>query len=335
MLGDVEDPAVLDQLEGPFDCILLSDTIGSLDDVQATLSNLHRLCHPETRVIISYYNRLWAPVLRVGQWMGLQMPQREQNWLSGRDIANILMLADFDVVRLDSRQLLPRRVLGLGRNINRYLGTLPGFRSAALRSYVVARSLPARRSNSLSASIIVPCRNEAGNVAAAVERPPPGRPRATHVIGRTIELAYQGQAYTLDVSQLGPQRYRVEVDGQAAIVDLDRLNEFQGRLVVGGRRHQVSTVAGTGKLPRRGGRLHPPDHPRRGRDRPGPGAGRRGLDAGAAGRRGRGRRDGGGAREHEDGDRRARAAGGCGPRGARGRQLPGRRRCTPGAARPG
>ena len=73
-----------------------------------------------------------------------------------------------------------------------------------------------------------------------------GRPRATHVIGRTIELAYQGQAYTLDVSQLGPQRYRVEVDGQAAIVDLDRLNEFQGRLVVGGRRHQVSTVAGTG-----------------------------------------------------------------------------------------
>jgi SAM-dependent methyltransferase len=172
VLGDVEDPAVLDQLEGPFDCILLSDTIGSLDDVQATLSNLHRLCHPETRVIISYYNRLWAPVLRVGQWMGLQMPQREQNWLSGRDIANILMLADFDVVRLDSRQLLPRRLLGLGRNINRYLGTLPGLRSAALRSYVVARSLPARRSNSLSASIIVPCRNEAGNVAAAVERTP-------------------------------------------------------------------------------------------------------------------------------------------------------------------
>ncbi len=73
-----------------------------------------------------------------------------------------------------------------------------------------------------------------------------GRPRATHVIGRSVELAYQGRAYTLDVSQLGSQRYRLEVAGQAAVVDLDRLNEFQARLVVGGRRHQVSIVAGSG-----------------------------------------------------------------------------------------
>ena len=40
-----------------------------------------------------------------------------------------------------------------------------------------------------------------------------GRPRATHVIGRSIELAYQGQTYTLVVSQIGPERYRVEVRG--------------------------------------------------------------------------------------------------------------------------
>ena len=73
-----------------------------------------------------------------------------------------------------------------------------------------------------------------------------GRPRATHVIGRSIELAYQGQTYTLEVSQIGPQRYRVEVLDRAAVVDVDRLNEFQSRLVVGGRRHQVSIVAGTG-----------------------------------------------------------------------------------------
>ena len=73
-----------------------------------------------------------------------------------------------------------------------------------------------------------------------------GRPRATHVIGRRIELTYQGRAYTLDVSQLGSQRYRLEVADQAIVVDLDRLNEFQARLVVGGRRHQVSIAAGTG-----------------------------------------------------------------------------------------
>lgn len=172
VLGDVEDEVVLEQLDGPFDVIVLSDTIGSLDDVQLTLANLHRLCGPETRIVISYYNRLWAPILRISQWLGLQMPQREQNWLSGRDIASILDLADFEVVRLDTRQLLPRRVFGIGRIVNRYLGTLPGFRVTALRSYVVARSLRGRSPQSVSASVIVPCRNEAGNVAAAVDRTP-------------------------------------------------------------------------------------------------------------------------------------------------------------------
>ena len=73
-----------------------------------------------------------------------------------------------------------------------------------------------------------------------------GRPRATHVIGRSIELAYLGQTYTLEVSQIGPERYRVEVGDRAAVVDVDRLNEFQRRLVVGNRRHQVSIAAGTG-----------------------------------------------------------------------------------------
>jgi glycosyltransferase involved in cell wall biosynthesis len=68
--------------------------------------------------------------------------------------------------------LLPRRALGLGRLVNRFVGTLPGFRAAALRSYVVARSGHARPARSLSASIIVPCRNEAGNVGEAVERTP-------------------------------------------------------------------------------------------------------------------------------------------------------------------
>ncbi len=172
VLGDVEDPSVLEQVEGPFDVILMSDTVGSLDDVQATLAGLHRLCDPDTRVVISYYNRLWAPILAVARQLGLQMPQREQNWLSGKDLANILDLADFDVVRLDSRQLLPRRGFGLGRLVNRYIGTLPGLRATALRSYVVARSRQIDVPRQLSTSVIVPCRNEAGNVSAAVERTP-------------------------------------------------------------------------------------------------------------------------------------------------------------------
>jgi SAM-dependent methyltransferase len=171
-VGDIEEPSVLQGLGGPFDVILLSDTVGSLEDVQATFEQLHGLCHADTRVVIAYYSSLWSPVLGMARWLGQRMPQIEQNWLSGRGVAEILELVDFDVVRIDSRQIVPKRLAGLGRFANRHIGTLPGVRSAALRSYVVARSRRVAQERAPSVTVLIPCRNEAGNIALAVERVP-------------------------------------------------------------------------------------------------------------------------------------------------------------------
>lgn len=173
-VGDVEDPDVLDQVGGPFDVILLSDTVGSLQDCEATLRQLHRCCDHDTRVVIAYYSRLWSPLLQVGQRVGQQMPQPEPNWLSADDVAGILYLADFEVVRRDYRQVLPKRLGGIGPLVNRFIGTLPGVSRLGLRSYLVARSVAPGAVDAArpSTSIIIPCRNEAGTVEPAVERIP-------------------------------------------------------------------------------------------------------------------------------------------------------------------
>ncbi len=65
--GDAEDAATLDGIEGPFDAILVVDTIGQMDDVQAFLAKLHRLCDRDTRIIIGYFSHLWQPVLKVAR----------------------------------------------------------------------------------------------------------------------------------------------------------------------------------------------------------------------------------------------------------------------------
>jgi SAM-dependent methyltransferase len=171
-VGDIEDPVVLEALNGPFDVILLADTVGSIEDCQRTLDNLHSLCHRETRVVIAYYSRLWGPLLHAAMRIGQQMPQTELNWLSAQDLADIMALADFEVVRLDSRQIVPKRVGGLGGIANRFVGTLPGIRNLALRQYVVARPGRESRLGQKSATVVVPCRNEAGNIAPAIDRLP-------------------------------------------------------------------------------------------------------------------------------------------------------------------
>lgn len=170
--GNAEDPADMTQISGTFDVILLSDTIGFLDDCEETLRALHRFATPRTRIVVSYYSRLWEPVLGLAERVGLKMPQGQHTWLSTTDTMNLLDLAQWEPLRREWRQLLPRRVFGLGRLVNRYIAPLPGLRRLCLRNYIVARPVVAAPSEPRSCTVVVPCRNERGNIEAAVRRLP-------------------------------------------------------------------------------------------------------------------------------------------------------------------
>jgi len=171
-VGDVEAPETIANLEGPFDVIIVSDTIGYFDDCEQTLRNLHQLCTPDTRIIVAYFSRYWEPVLRLAEICGFKMRQPSLNWLSTDDIGNLLHLADFDIIKRDWRQLVPRRLFGVGSLINRFIGTMPGLRRLSLRNYLVARPIPMQPDDGLSVTVLVPCRNERGNIESAVTRMP-------------------------------------------------------------------------------------------------------------------------------------------------------------------
>ncbi|MGO4716405.1 glycosyltransferase [Bradyrhizobium sp. 2TAF24] len=173
VVGDAEDPATFAALEGPFDYILVLDTIGAIDDCQAFLAKLHALCSRETRLVIGYYSHLWYPLLNVAERAGWRMPYPEQNILSPSDVRAFAQLADFDPVKSEQRVLSPARLFGLGRIINRFISVLPLFRALALRHYAVCRSLPAAAASDVkSATVVVPARNERGNIEPAVQRIP-------------------------------------------------------------------------------------------------------------------------------------------------------------------
>jgi len=170
--GDIEDAELLASLDGPFDVIILSDTIGYLDDCAQTLESLHSLCTPETRIVITYYAWFWEPILKLGEKLGLKMPSVELNWLSTEDTMGFLHLADFEPVKREWRQIVPKQILGLGTLINRFVGTLPLIRRLSLRNYLVARPLRNAALKDPSVTVLIPCRNEQGNIENAVKRLP-------------------------------------------------------------------------------------------------------------------------------------------------------------------
>lgn len=168
--ADIEDPGFVKKLDGPYDIIVLSDTVGLLEDCEASLAFLHEVSTPDTRLVVSYYSPYWEPILRIGDKLGLRMPQPEVNYLSTADIANLLHLADFEAIKVEWRQLIPKRLLGLGGLINRFIGTLPLLRRLCLKTYVVARPIRDAEKPGLSASVVIPCRNEKGNIEPAIQR---------------------------------------------------------------------------------------------------------------------------------------------------------------------
>lgn len=160
------------QPAGEFDSIIVSDP-GETVDLQREFENLRKCCHRGTRLYVYGYNSLWEEPLKLAEKLGLKMPQPEQNWLTEFDFRNLLELAGFEVIKVHYAALLPVRIPLVSWFCNSVLAHVPGLRRLCLIHFIVARPSPAEaRADRFSVSVVVPCRNEEGNIEAAVRRMP-------------------------------------------------------------------------------------------------------------------------------------------------------------------
>ena len=175
ILADAHDLSALNET---FDVIILSDLVNDLWDVQRALEQLKPLCTPPTRLILNFYSRFWQLPLNLARALNLASPNLYQNWLTREDINALLRLANFESIRTSQEILWP---LPLGGFANRFLARLWPFNEFTLSNVVIARPEPERAAEPV-VSVIVPARNESGNIKAIFERTPP--------MGRETELIF-------------------------------------------------------------------------------------------------------------------------------------------------
>ncbi|HEY0551296.1 MAG TPA: glycosyltransferase, partial [Verrucomicrobiae bacterium] len=154
-----------------FDYIVMSDLVNDVPDVQRVFERARRNATPETRLVLSFFNSLWRPVLSVAQKFGLKAPTLPQNWLSLDDVRNLLHLAGWEVIKYDVRMLWPVRTPLIERFLNRWVA--PVLKHFCLTCFVVARPLPqVEPDKHYRCTVVIPARNEAGNIEDAVKRVP-------------------------------------------------------------------------------------------------------------------------------------------------------------------
>lgn len=161
------------ELDEQFDFVICSDLLNDVWDVQRVLEQAASVSHASTRVIINNYSRVWELPRRIAESLGIARRMLPQNWLTADDIVNLLYLADFEVIRSSMEIVWPIRTPLLDSLLNRYVGRLWPFSYFAIANFLIARPRPKpEMAEDPVVSVIVPARNEAGNVPNIFDRVP-------------------------------------------------------------------------------------------------------------------------------------------------------------------
>lgn len=137
----------LKKVYSSFSGIIIDNSIGNIENLQNFFDKIHNIVPKGTRILISHHNELWEPILSIATRLGLRKKVGIQNWVDQHDIQNILSTSNFKVTE----------------SYKRFFG---------ITQITIAESIPAKKVKSRSVSIVVPAKNEAGNIANIVKSMP-------------------------------------------------------------------------------------------------------------------------------------------------------------------
>lgn len=160
----IESPLDAFETNTNFEYIIVADVLIDCFDVDDLLECVRRSADASTRIVITNYSQLWRPILKLARALGLARPRFGDTWFSPADLQAALKRRGFDVITSTPAVLVPLRIPLVAPLANRILARLPLFRALCLHHTCVARRASTLAEVPQSVSVIVPARNEAGNV---------------------------------------------------------------------------------------------------------------------------------------------------------------------------
>lgn len=165
-----EQAEVLDNLSPNY--VVLNGNLHLERDIHSFLKALHHHLRPASRLMIIYYSSLWKPFFMMASRLGMRSRLPETNWITTADITNFLELSDYEVISDEARVLVPIYIPFLSNFLNRWLAPLPLFNVFCMAHIMTAKPAKPAFYEPPSVSVVIPARNEAGNIEDAVKRIP-------------------------------------------------------------------------------------------------------------------------------------------------------------------
>jgi hypothetical protein len=157
--------------------VLLNGTLNHHFDVEELLRSIKPKLGRTSRLVIVAFNPYLQWLYRIAAALNLKAGGMPTTFFTITDLDNLCRLAGYQRVRMRPAGYVPWRLLGLGSLLNYVLPAIPGLRHLSIASVIALRPLAepsvcANTTRAASVSVIVPSRNERGNIEPAIQRLP-------------------------------------------------------------------------------------------------------------------------------------------------------------------
>lgn len=150
---------------------LFNGNFNSSLDIQGLLAGGRAHMRRSDRVVVVLYNAYFAWFYRMADRLGLRNGPQCTTFVTRTDLAQLARLSGFEVVRLRPVVYLPWHFFGIGTLVNALMPAVPGFRWLSFVAVAVLRPVQ-ELEHRPSVSVVIPARNERGNIEQALRRLP-------------------------------------------------------------------------------------------------------------------------------------------------------------------
>jgi len=162
-------PNIVEEQDSKRSLVLLNGNLNYSTDIQSLFSHLHGKLSRHDRVVAVVYNSYFSFLYKWMSLVGLRTAPVPTTFLTVNTLKHLAILSDFELVRRRGAVFFPISLFGIGKLLDVLVSGIPIIRKFSAVEIITLRPIQNTSHNPLL-SIVIPARNERGNIEPAIQR---------------------------------------------------------------------------------------------------------------------------------------------------------------------
>ena len=154
-----------------YDLIVLTDIFDLSNDIYTFLKEVKKYLKPEGTLLLTSINPFWHFGINLFESLGLKTKSSFKSYIRPNKVEGILNAANFEKIKSYNRLILPVSFFGIGKLINYLFNLFLPFLNLGIRNYLLYKN-QLNEISEMTKSILVPAKNEEGNIEELINRIP-------------------------------------------------------------------------------------------------------------------------------------------------------------------